>query len=111
MEPIFEADFKPCSYGFRPRRRPHDAIAEIYQFTSRGHVWVLEADIEACFDNIDHPALLARVQDRVGDKRVVRLVKAFLKAGILSEDLVIMDTNAGTPQGGSLSPLLANIAL
>jgi RNA-directed DNA polymerase len=111
LEPIFEADFKPCSYGFRPRRRPHDAIAEVHQFTSRGYVWVLEADIEACFDNIDHLALLARVRDRVGDKRVVPLVKAFLKAGILSEDLVARDTNAGTPQGGILSPLLANIAL
>ena len=111
LEPIFEADFKPCSYGFRPRRRPHDAIAEIHQFTSRGYVWVLEADIEACFDNIDHVALLQRLRGRVGDKRVMALVKAFLKSGILSEDLVTRDTNAGTPQGGILSPLLANVAL
>jgi RNA-directed DNA polymerase len=96
LEPIFEADFKPCSYGFRPGRRPHDAIAEIHQFTSRGYVWVLEADIEACFDNIAHPVLLDRVRSRVGDKRVTGLVKAFLKAGILSEDLVTRDTNAGT---------------
>jgi len=56
LEPIFEADFKPCSYGFRPRRRAHDAIAEIHQFTSRSYEWVLEGDIEACFDNIDHVA-------------------------------------------------------
>jgi RNA-directed DNA polymerase len=111
LEPIFEADFKPCSYGFRPGRRPHDAIAEVHMFASNRYQWVLEADIEACFDNIDHTALLDRVRGRVGDKRVVTLVKAFLKSGILSEDAVSRDTNAGTPQGGILSPLLANIAL
>lgn len=110
-EPIFEADFKPCSYGFRPGRRPHDAIAEVHMFASNRYPWVLEADIEACFDNIDHTALLGRVRRRVGDRRVVKLVKAFLKSGILSEDAVSRDTNAGTPQGGILSPLLANIAL
>ena len=111
LEPIFEADFRPCSYGFRPRRRAQDAIAEIHAFTSRSYEWVLEADIEACFDEIDHAALLARVRGRIGDRRVLRLVKAFLKAGILGEDQVSRDTNAGTPQGGILSPLLANIAL
>jgi RNA-directed DNA polymerase len=111
LEPIFEADFEPCSYGFRPGRRPHDAIAEVHQSSSRRYEWVLEADIEACFDNIDHTALLGRVRRRIGDKRVVTLVKAFLKSGILSEDAVTRDTNAGTPQGGILSPLLANIAL
>ncbi len=111
LEPIFEADFQPCSYGFRPGRRPHDAIAEVHMFASNRYQWVLEADIEACFDNIDHTALLGRVRRRVGDRRVVGLVKAFLKSGILSEDAVTRDTNAGTPQGGILSPLLANIAL
>ena len=87
LEPIFEADFKPCSYGFRPRRRAQDAIAEIHYFASpnRNYEWVFEADIAACFDEIDHTALLARVRDRVGDKRVLGLVKAFLRAGILSE--------------------------
>ena len=111
LEPIFEADFQPCSYGFRPRRRAHDAIAEIHAFTSRSYEWVLEADIEACFDTIDHPALMDRVRRRVGDQRVLRLVKAFLKAGILGEDQVARNTTTGTPQGGILSPLLANIAL
>lgn len=111
LEPIFEADFKPCSYGFPPRRRPHDAIAEIQMLATHGYAWVLEADIEACFDNIDHPALLDRVRSRIGDKRVVGLVKAFLKAGILGEDQVRRDTTSGTPQGGILSPLLSNIAL
>ena len=80
-------------------------------FTSNRYQWVLEADIEACFDNIDHTALLGRVRQRVGDKRVVTLIKAFLKAGILSQDEGHRDTRTGTPQGGILSPLLANIAL
>lgn len=111
LEPIFEADFHPFSYGFRPRRRAQDAIEEIRFHAARSYEWVLEADIEACFDTIDHTALMERVRRRVGDKRVLALVKAFLKAGILSEDLVSRDTHTGTPQGGILSPLLANIAL
>jgi RNA-directed DNA polymerase len=111
LEPIFEADFKPCSYGFRPGRRAHDAIAEIHNLASRSYEWVLEGDIEACFDEIDHSALMGRVRDRIGDRRVLGLVKAFLKAGVLSEDTVERSTTTGTPQGGILSPLLANIAL
>jgi RNA-directed DNA polymerase len=111
LEPIFEADFQPCSYGFRPGRRAQDAIAEIHYLGTRGYHWVLEADIEACFDSIDHTALLGRVRRRVGDKRVLRLVKAFLKAGLLPADGAWIGTVTGTPQGGILSPLLANIAL
>jgi RNA-directed DNA polymerase len=111
LEPIFEADFVPVSYGFRPQRRAHDAIAEIHHFGTQGYRWVLDADIEACFDSIDHTALMDRVRLRVKDKRVLRLVKAFLKAGILTELGEVEDTNTGTPQGGILSPLLANIAL
>lgn len=111
LEPIFEADFLPCSYGFRPNRRAHDAVAETRYLTSRGYEWVVEGDIEACFDRIDHSALMGRVRDRVGDKRVLALVKAFLKAGILSQDGSQRNNETGTPQGGILSPLLANIAL
>ena len=111
LEPIFEADFKPCSYGFRPKRRAQDAIAEIHFLGSRTYEWVFEADIKACFDEIDHTALLGRVRRRIGDKRILSLVKAFLKAGVLSEDGVSRKTITGTPQGGVLSPLLANIAL
>jgi RNA-directed DNA polymerase len=111
LEPIFEADFKSCSYGFRPGRRAHDAIAEIHMLASNGYTEVLEGDITACFDEIDHTALMDRVRRRIGDKRVVALVKAFLRSGILSEDKVTRDTKTGTPQGGILSPLLANIAL
>lgn len=111
LEPIFEADFVPVSYGFRPGRRAQDAIAEIHLFGTSGYRWVLDADIEACFDTIDHSALMGRVRARVKDKRVLRLIKAFLKAGILTELGEDLDTPTGTPQGGILSPLLANIAL
>jgi RNA-directed DNA polymerase len=113
LEPIFEADFQPCSYGFRPKRRAQDAIAEIHYLGSppRNYEWVFEADIKACFDEIDHTALMGRVRDRIGDKRVLGWVKAFLRAGVLTEDGLNRDTITGTPQGGILSPLLANIAL
>lgn len=111
LEPIFEADFKPVSYGFRPKRRAQDAIAEIHYFTSRSYEWVVEGDIKACFDEIDHTALMGRVRDRIGDKRVLGLVKAFLKSGILGEDGGLRATDTGAPQGGILSPLLSNIAL
>jgi RNA-directed DNA polymerase len=111
LEPVFEADFTPVSYGFRPGRRAQDAIAEIHHFGTNGYRWVLDADIEACFDRIDHVALMDRVRARVKDKRVLALVKAFLKAGILTELGENKETMTGTPQGGILSPLLANIAL
>ncbi len=111
LEPIFEADFHPCSYGFRPQRRAHDAVAEVRHFTARSYEWIVEGDIKACFDEISHPALMDRVRMRVGDKRVLALVKAFLKAGILGEDGQLRETDAGTPQGSILSPLLSNVAL
>lgn len=111
LEPIFEADFVPCSYGFRPNRRAQDAISEIQHLTSRSYEWVLEADIQACFDNIDHVALMGRIRSRISDKRVLGLVKAFLKSGVMTTTGNQEETLTGTPQGGILSPLLANIAL
>ena len=111
LEPIFEAGFKPCSYGFRPNRRAQDAIAEVQFFATHGYTWVLEADIKACFDEISHTALMGRLSARIKDKRVCALVKAFLKAGVLTELGDREQTLTGTPQGGILSPLLANIAL
>lgn len=111
LEPIFEADSHPCSYGFRPNRRAHDAIAESRHLASKSYEWIVEGDIAACFDEISHPALMDRVRDRVGDKRVLALVKAFLKASILSEDGALRATDTGTPQGSILSPLLSNVAL
>jgi RNA-directed DNA polymerase len=111
LEPIFEADFVPVSYGFRPRRRAQDAIADIHRLGTQGYQWVLDADIEACFDSIDHTVLMDLVRRRVKDKRVLALVKAFLKAGVMTETGRKEDSDTGTPQGGILSPLLANIAL
>ena len=113
LEPIFEADFKPCSYGFRPNRRAHDAIAEIHSLASgaSNYHWLLEADIKACFDEISHTALIGRLRARIKDKRICALVKAFLKSGVLTELGTREETYTGTPQGGILSPLLANIAL
>ena len=111
LEPIFEADFKPVSYGFRPERRAQDAIAEIHAFGSRNYHWVFEADIAACFDELAHSAIMDRVRRRIADKRVLALIKAFLKAGVMSADGAVRESDTGTPQGGIASPLLANIAL
>lgn len=113
MEPIFESGFYPSSYGYRPGRRAQDAIAEIHRFTSNpsNYEWVIEADIEACFDRITHCQLLGEVRRRIGDKRVLGLVRAFLKAGVMRETGGLERTVTGTPQGGIASPLLCNIAL
>jgi RNA-directed DNA polymerase len=111
LEPIWEADFHPCSYGFRPRRRAQDAIEETRMLAGKTYEWVFEGDIAACFDSISHSALMARMRRRIGDRRVLGLVKAFLKAGVLSEAGANRETITGTPQDGILSPLLANIAL
>ncbi len=120
LEPIFEADFYPTSYGFRPGRSVHGAIEHVKMCMlprplSNGEQWVpyqwaIEGDIKGCFDNIDHHGLMERVRLRVSDVKVNRLVRAFLKAGVLSEGQILRGDN-GTPQGGILSPLLANIAL
>jgi RNA-directed DNA polymerase len=111
LESIFEADFLPCSYGFRPMRRAQDAVAEIQHMTTRGYEWVLEADITACFDTIEHTVLMDRIRARSKDKKVLALVKAFLKAGVMTSSGDRQDTLTGTPQGGILSPLLSNTAL
>jgi RNA-directed DNA polymerase len=113
LEPIFEADFLSSSYGFRPNRRAHDAVAEIHHLSSGSNKyhWILEADIHACFDEIEHTALMTRLRARISDKRVNTLVKAFLKSGVMTTIGDWEATPAGTPQGGVLSPLLANIAL
>ena len=111
LEPVFEAGFSSCSYGFRPGRRCQDAAEDIRHHAHQGYEWVFEGDIAACFDEISHPALMDRVRERIADRRVLALVKAFLKAGVLEESGAIRDTITGTPQGGILSPLLANIAL
>ncbi len=111
LEPIFETGFSTSSYGFRPGRRAQDAIEDIRHHARVGYEWVFETDIANCLDEIDHTALMDRVRRRVGDKRVLSLIKMFLKSGTMTGEGFLRDTAAGTPQGGILSPLLANIAL
>ena len=103
LEPIFEADFKPCSYGFRAKRRAQDAIAEIHYLGSpnRNYEWVFEADIKACFDEIDHTALMGRVRRRIGDKRVLGWVKAFLRAGTSPKRAATVRRSPAHPRAGS----------
>lgn len=111
LEPIYEADFLPCSHGFHPNHRAQDAIAEIHFLAMHSYEWALEADIQACFDEIGHTPLLDRMRQRIKDKRVLALVKAFLKSGVMTTDGNREESLTGAPQGGILSPLLANIAL
>ena len=116
LEPIFEADFYPNSYGFRPGRSALDALAMVQRQLMPNRsgpskfAHVIEGDIKGCFDNIDHHVLMERVRRRVGDRKVLRLLLAFLKAGVMSDGR-LRPTATGTPQGGIISPLLANVLL
>jgi len=112
LEPIFEAEFAPCSYGFRPNRRAQDAIEQVRFFINppRSYEWAIEGDVEDCFGSIHHGLLLAELRRRVTDKRVLRLIRQVLGAGIMRHGSLTA-TPSGTPQGAILSPLLANVAL
>jgi group II intron reverse transcriptase/maturase len=110
LEPIFEADFQPCSYGFRPRRSATQALEAIRITGGRGNYHVVDADIQGFFDAIDQDLLLEKLERRISDRRVLKLLKQWLRAGIM-EDGEVRTATAGTPQGGVISPLLANIYL
>jgi RNA-directed DNA polymerase len=110
IEPIFEADMLECSYGFRPRRSAHDALQVLIDEAWRGKRWVAESDIANCFEAIPHSGLMSAIEERISDRHVLKLLRAMLRAGVM-QDGAVMRSAAGTPQGGVLSPCLANIYL
>jgi group II intron reverse transcriptase/maturase len=109
IEPIFEADFHDCSFGFRPKRNAHQAMAKIRK-ASKKCFWVVDVDIQGYFDNINQDKLMKLVEQRINDRRVLKLIRKWLKSGIMEEG-EIRNPITGTPQGGVISPLLANIYL
>ena len=111
LEPIFETEFAGHSYGFRPGRGAKDALRRVDTLLKAGHVWVVDADLKSYFDTLPHERLLALVKARVADGRVLALVERFLRAGVLEESKGWQPTERGTPQGGVISPLLANLYL
>ena len=110
LTPIFERKFSPQSYGFRPGRSAHQAIQKAQEYTQEGYEWVVDIDLEKFFDRVNHDMLMARVAREVKDKRVLKLIRAYLESGVMVNG-VVMETEEGTPQGGPLSPLLSNIML
>ena len=110
LEPVFEADFLPCSFGFRPGRSPLDALQVLIDECWRGRRWVVETDIASCFSAIPHEKLMEAVEERICDQSVLKLLRAMLRAGVM-EDGQIRRTVAGTPQGGVFSPVMCNVYL
>lgn len=110
IEPIFEAEFLGCSYGFRPKRNAIEALERIRETANQGYNWVLDVDIKSYFDNIQHSKLIEKVSQRISDRRVIKLIRKWLESGVMVEGRY-EKTMVGTPQGGVISPLLSNIYL
>lgn len=110
MTPMFDPNFSEHSYGFRPNRRGHDAVREARAYMKEGYRWVVDMDLEKFFDKVNHDKLMAKVAEKVKDKRILKLIRRFLQSGVMVNGVVI-ESGQGTPQGGPLSPLLSNIML
>jgi RNA-directed DNA polymerase len=110
LTPVYDPSFSPSSYGFRPGKSAHQAVEQARQHVARGKAWVVDIDLAAFFDRVNHDVLMGRLAKRLGDRSLLRLIRRYLEAGMLCEGVVI-DRHEGTPQGGPLSPLLANILL
>jgi group II intron reverse transcriptase/maturase len=110
IEPIFEADMLECSFGFRPKRSAHDALQVVIDESWRGRRWVAESDIANCFEAIPHSGLMSAIEERISDRNLLKLLRAMLRAGVLEQGVVTRSAS-GTPQGGVISPVLANVYL
>jgi len=110
VETIFEMKFLDCSYGYRPDRNAHQAVKQIRKYIEQGYTWVIDADVEKFFDSVDHKLLMGLVSEEISDGKVLNLIESWLKAGVMNEGKQ-EETHVGTPQGGVVSPLLANIYL
>jgi group II intron reverse transcriptase/maturase len=110
LEPIFEVEFHDSSYGFRPNRSAHHAVSRCQQLMKQKFTWVIEGDVKACFDEISHKTILKVVREKVMDNKFLNLIERFLKAGVSIKG-VVRPTVKGVPQGGVISPLLANAVL
>ncbi len=110
LQPRFDPTFSQHSHGFRPRRSAHDAVREAKRYVQQGRRWVVDVDLEAFFDRVNHDVLMGRLAKRIEDRRVLGLIRRYLNAGVMANG-VVMDRQEGTPQGGPLSPMLANVLL
>jgi len=110
LQPLFEPEFSESSYGFRPGRNAHQAVEAARSYVAEGKRWVVDLDLEKFFDRVNHDVLMSRVARQVKDKRVLKLIRRYLEAGMMEGGVTSARTE-GTPQGGPLSPLLSNILL
>src|SRR5688572_30770461 len=110
LQPMWDPGFSKHSHGFRPGRRAHDAIVEAQRYIQEGRQWVVDVDLEKFFDRVNHDVLMGKLANRIADQRVLRIIRRSLEAGVMA-DGVVVERHEGTPQGGPLSPLLANVLL